>query len=139
MSRYTTLSKSSFLKALQCPKALFLQKFHPELIPEVSEQQQAIFDQGTDVGVLAQQLFPGGVDAGIHVPQNFRASLKLTQDLIAKDEKVIYEAGFAINRLHCFVDILVKEENGWHAYEVKSSTGVKDVHLWDTAFQYYVM
>lgn len=133
------ISKSTFLKGVQCPKALFLLKYRPDLRPEVSEEQQAIFDQGTDVGVLAQKLFPEGVDAGIYVPQNFRKSLELTRHHVLKGTEVIYEAGFAVDRLHCFVDILVREGDSFHAYEVKSSTDVKEIHLWDAAFQYYVM
>jgi len=139
MPGYHRLSKSTFLKGHQCQKALYLLKYRPELVPEVTEQLQAIFDQGTDVGVLAQQLFPGGTDAGIYIPENFGASLKLTKDLIARGKKVIYEAGFSAKRMHCFVDILVKEGDAWHAYEVKSTTGVKEVHHWDAAFQYYVL
>jgi hypothetical protein len=33
----------------------------PELRDEIGVAQQEIYDAGTDVGVLAQQYFPGGV------------------------------------------------------------------------------
>jgi hypothetical protein len=101
--------------------------------------QQAIFTQGHDVGRLAQQLYPGGIDAGIFVPENYQISIDLTSRLIAEGATVIYEAGFAFNGLHCFVDILVKEHDGWKAFEVKSSAQVKPVNLLDAAFQYHVM
>jgi hypothetical protein len=101
--------------------------------------QLAIFSQGTDVGKLAQQLFPGGVDAGIYVPANYAKSIEMTSRLISEGATVIYEAGFSINGMHCFVDILVKDADGWKAYEVKSSTQVKPVNLLDAAFQYHVM
>ena len=55
------LSKSLYMSGLQCQKALWLHKYRPELKDDVSESQQAVFDAGTDVGILAQQLFPGGV------------------------------------------------------------------------------
>ena len=58
------LSKSTFIKGVQCEKALYLHKFHPDLSDEITEQQKAIFQTGTNVGILAQELFPGGVDAG---------------------------------------------------------------------------
>ncbi|MCW3105715.1 MAG: hypothetical protein JWQ09_221 [Segetibacter sp.] len=35
----------------------------PQVRDEADEEQQAIFQRGTDVGKLAEQLFPGGVDA----------------------------------------------------------------------------
>jgi len=37
------------------------------------------------------------------------------------------------------MDILVKEKDGWAAYEVKASTQVKDYQITDVAFQYYVI
>ena len=55
------LSKSTYMRGKQCPKALWLYKHRPELRPVVSDAQQAIFDNGTAVGLLAQQRFPGGV------------------------------------------------------------------------------
>jgi hypothetical protein len=54
------LSKTLFLKGLQCHKALYLFKFHPELRDELSGSQEAIFQSGTQLGILAQGLFPGG-------------------------------------------------------------------------------
>jgi hypothetical protein len=56
------LSKSTFIKGMQCHKAFYLNKHHKELKEEVSAAQEAIFTQGTSVGELATQLFPGGVD-----------------------------------------------------------------------------
>jgi hypothetical protein len=134
-----TLSKSTFIRGSQCKKALFLNWHHPELKDEISAMQMAIFNQGHDVGKLAQKLFPGGIDAGIFVPDKYQKSIGLTTQLIRKGAPVIYEAGFSINGLHCFVDILVQDDDGWKAYEVKSSTQVKPVNLLDAAFQYHVM
>jgi hypothetical protein len=134
-----TLSKSTFLRGSQCKKSLYLHWHQPELKDKPSAMQLAIFSQGTDVGKLAQHLFPGGIDAGIHVPDNYAKSIEMTSQLINEGATVIYEAGFAFNGLHCFVDILVKEAEGWKAYEVKSSTQVKPVNLLDAAFQYHVM
>lgn len=101
--------------------------------------QQAIFSQGTETGKLARKLFPGGTDAGIYVPDNYTKSIALTSQLIGGGAEIIYEAGFSFNGLHCFVDILVKDETGWKVYEVKSSTQVKQVNLLDAAFQYCVI
>jgi hypothetical protein len=134
-----TLSKSTYLRGSQCKKSLYLHWYQPELKDKISAMQLAIFSQGTDVGKLAQQIFPGGIDAGIHVPANYAKSIEMTSQLIREGALVIYEAGFSAGGLHCFVDILVKDGDGWKAYEVKSSTQVKPVNLLDAAFQYYVM
>jgi hypothetical protein len=134
-----TLSKSTYLRGSQCKKSLYLHWHQPELKDKISAMQQAIFNQGTNVGKLAQQFFPGGIDAGIYVPANYAKSIEMTSQLIRDGVEVIYEAGFSMNGLHCFVDILVKAEEGWKAYEVKSSTQLKPVNLLDAAFQYHVM
>ena len=132
------ISKSAFIKGLQCHKALYLRKHHPELEDPVSEAQQAIFDAGTDIGQLATGLFPGGVDLGHYVPENMFENVRVTRDHIRKQD-TIYEAGFSQDSLLCFMDILVPDGDRWRAFEVKGSTSVKEVYLWDAAFQYYVM
>jgi hypothetical protein len=62
-----------------------------------------------------------------------------TQELIHNGQKVIYEAAFSDGETLCYMDILAKENDEWRAYEVKASTGVKDYHVMDVAFQYYVI
>ena len=57
------LSKSTFIRGLQCEKSLYLYKKHYKLKDPTTPFLQAIFDQGNSVGILAQSLFPGGVDA----------------------------------------------------------------------------
>ncbi|MBU1013900.1 MAG: DUF2779 domain-containing protein [Bacteroidetes bacterium] len=136
--RSYNLSKSAFIKGLQCHKSLYLKKYHPELEDEISESQQAIFDKGTNIGILAQQLFPGGTDLGGYIPHNFLEVFKQTDQLIL-GEAPIYEAGFSYDNLLCFIDIMEKKNGKWHACEVKGSTSVKETYLWDTAFQYHVM
>lgn len=134
------LSKSSFLKGLQCEKQLYLYKHHYNWKDEISEGQQAIFERGHDVGKLAQNLFPQGVNASLGDPLKSLQQVKLTKELIVKGEKVIYEAAFLYNEVLVIADILVKEKNNkWKIYEVKSSTEVKDEHIPDASVQYYVI
>ncbi|MBF24939.1 MAG: hypothetical protein CMP49_00240 [Flavobacteriales bacterium] len=133
------LSKSTFIKGLQCEKSLYLHKYHSNLSDDTNLQQQAIFDRGTRVGELAQQLFPGGVDASPRDYTQYFESIKDTQKLIKDGVEVIYEAGFCFNNVICFIDILVKKKGRWYAYEVKSSTKLTDVYIIDASLQYYVM
>lgn len=132
------LSKSLYVKGLQCHKALWLQKYMPELKDEVSDSQQASFDSGTDVGILAQELFPGGVEvpySGLTPSEQ----IARTKELIAGGTTTIYEATFSFDNIFVKVDILHKGKEGWELYEVKASTGLKDVYLNDIALQYYVL
>lgn len=133
-----TLSKSTFLKGLQCRKALWLNRYQPNLRDEITADQQAVFDRGHDVGKLARDLFPGGEDSS---PENkdYAGAVKRTAELIENGATIIYEAAFLYNGVLCLGDILVKGRGGWKLYEVKSSTGLKDVYLPDAAVQYYIM
>ena len=133
------ISKSSFIRGTKCPKSLYLHFFQPEEQDEISEGQQSIFDTGHNVGFLAQQLFPGGIDASRGAHEKVNEAISYTQELISNGQKVIYEAAFSDGETLCYMDILVKEKNEWRAYEVKASTGVKDYHVMDAAFQYYVI
>ena len=136
MSKYQ-LSKSTFIRGLQCEKSLYLYKKHYNLKDPTSPFLQAIFDQGNSVGVLAQSLFPGGVDASSENHFKIFESVEKTKTFLDKDEKIIYEATFMHNGVIAALDILVKDHEGWKAYEVKSSTSVTDTYVKDAAIQFY--
>lgn len=133
------LSKSTFMYGCQCPKRLWLHKYRPEVRDEMDEEQEAVFQRGTDVGKLAEQMFPGGVDARPKTPFAYQQSVADTAKYIAEGRDIIYEAAFQYEGLLCAVDILVKQGNSWYAYEVKSTGSVKPPHIPDAAFQYYVI
>jgi len=133
------LSKSTFMYGNQCPKRLWLHKFNPKERDEADETQSAIFQSGTDVGLLAQKRYYGGVDASPIDAFHFQQSVYDTANLIAKGAKVIYEAAFQFDGVLAAMDILVKRKDKWYAYEVKASTGVKEPFLQDAALQYYVI
>jgi hypothetical protein len=133
------ISKSSFIRGMQCQKSLWLHLNQPEERDETSDSQQQIFDIGHNVGTLAQQLFPGGIDASRGEYEKINEAVAYTKELIRNGQKVIYEAAFSDGETLCYMDILVKEKDGWTAYEVKASTQVKDYQVMDVAFQYYVI
>jgi len=134
-----TISKSSFIRGYKCPKALYLHFFQSEERDETSESQQNIFNIGHSVGALAQQLFPGGIDASRGEPGEIVEALQYTRELIDQGQEVIYEAAFSDGDTMCYMDLLVKKDNLWYAYEVKASTGLKPYHIMDVSFQYYVI
>jgi hypothetical protein len=133
------LSKSTFVRGAICAKSLWLYKHRRNLIPPTTPGQQFIIDQGHIVGRLAQKLFPGGDDASPATPFDYQPSLELTQKLIAEGRQVIYEAAFQYDDVLAALDILVKKDDGWHGFEVKSSTKVHDINVTDAALQFWVM
>jgi hypothetical protein len=123
---------------LQCHKRFYLNRFHKNLANPEEEQAQAIFQTGTDVGLLAQNLFPGGINAQGEDEWHGEASVKRTTEYL-QTHSIIYEAAFLFNGVICAVDILVRKGNAFYAYEVKSTNSVKEQHIEDAALQYYVL
>jgi len=139
------LSKSSFASGLQCHKRLWIEKNDRGLVPEPSASQQAVFDQGHEVGSWSHKLFPDGILLGNEL--DFKIHLQASREALAS-RKPLFEPAFAIPGAYARADILVPvESGGWDLLEVKSSsnvwedaprTRIKAVYLHDIAFQLYV-
>jgi hypothetical protein len=138
MERHT-LSKSTFIRGVQCLKSLYLYKKRYFLRDPLSAEQQAVFSRGTNVGVLARQLYPGGKDATPPSPALYARSVALTADSIAKGVEVIYEAAFQFEKVLVALDMLVLTPDGWVGIEVKSSRTISETYILDAALQYYVI
>ena len=132
------LSKTLYMRGLQCPKSLWLDRKQPEVRTAPSPGLIARWEAGNEVGLYAQLLFPGGVeipfDGHTKVEQ-----LTQTKDLLAKGAQTIYEATFSHEGVLVRADILRKTRDGWELYEVKSAAGVKPHFPDDVAIQYFVL
>lgn len=133
------LSKSSFIRGVQCEKHLYLYKYHYNEMDQLSDMQKAIFKRGTDVGKLAQQLFPHGVDASPETQFEYNKAVVETKKLIKEKQKIIYEASFNYSDVLAVADIVVNDKSGLKVYEVKSSTSVSETYIRDAALQYWVI
>jgi hypothetical protein len=127
------LTKSAYLLGMQCDKLLWVYQNQRELMPEVDESTQAIFDQGHRVGDLAKTLYPEGIE--IDWSAGHDRGIAQTRAVL-QERKPLFEAGFVDGRTHARADILAPAANGrWDLIEVKSSSKVKDEHIPDVAFQ----
>ncbi len=133
------LSKSTFIRGLQCRKSLFLYKHYIHLRDPISSEQKAIFSRGNNVGMMARGLFPGGVDASPSTPRHFSESVAKTTKLIEEGAEIIYEAAFQFDRVLVAIDIIVKRDGKWVAYEVKSSSRISPTYILDASLQSYVI
>ena len=132
-----TLSKSLYIRGLQCEKSLWLKKKKPEVLQAPDDGAQAVFDTGTSVGELACELFNGG--ERIEYTGDFSSQMAKTKEFIEHGIKIIYEATFCFDGILVMVDILRIGRDGLIINEVKSSTSVKDVYIDDASIQYYVI
>ena len=133
------LSKSSFIRGVQCEKHLYLYKYHYNEMDQLSDMQKAIFKRGTDVGKLAQQLYPNGADATPKTQFEYDKAVIVTKNLTDKKQKVIYEASFNFSDVLAVADILVNGKAGLKIFEVKSSTSISETYIRDAALQYWVI
>ena len=134
------LSKSTYIKGEQCPKALYMYKKHPYLRDKLSLEKRAKFKRGTDVGILARTYFPGGVNMTPTTPSLFGKMFEKTmQNLNDPNVNVMYEAIFIHNDTLIMLDILVRDGDKWRAIEVKSSMSLNETYYHDASLQYYVL
>lgn len=77
-----TLSKSQYIRGLQCHKSLWLYKNNPELRDTPDYAQESLFNTGHSVGELAKELFPNGVEVEFNA-DDFKGMISKTRDLIA--------------------------------------------------------
>ncbi|MCD6660060.1 MAG: DUF2779 domain-containing protein [Lentimicrobium sp.] len=134
-----TLSKSTYVRGMQCLKSLYLHKNRPFLRDRISAEQLAKFRRGHEVGALAHELFPGGINCAPGHPSQYQKAVEKTRKLLDEKCPVIYEAAFEYDGVLIFLDILTFSEGIWNAYEVKSSLRVSEVFITDAALQYYVL
>ena len=129
------LSKSKFVAGVQCLKRLYFQVREPELAAEPDAASEAIFAQGREVGQLARQLFPGGVE--VDGSGGLDEAIRTTQELAANPEvPAIFEGTFENGGVLVRVDVLQRRRDGrWRLLEVKSTTELKEHHLDDVAIQ----
>ena len=143
------LSKSRYTSFCQCPKALWLRIYKPE-VAEEDESLQARFEKGNEVGDLAMELFGPYVEVTVKKGDSLdlAAMIEKTKQEMAAGTENICEASFSYDRNYCAVDILRKTPDGWAIYEVKSSTYKGDdddtpdhllVYSQDIAYQRWVL
>ena len=131
------ISKTDFVRGLQCEKMLWLDAHAPEykiIPPEV----QARLDAGNEFGDNAMGIFGDFVETTTFREDgrlNFSAMIEKTQLLLEAQTDVICEASFTWYGNFCAADILRKEGNGYALYEVKNAYTARKEFVTDLGFQ----
>lgn len=132
-----SLSKSQYIRGLQCEKALWLHRHRPDL-RKISHQSDMTMTTGVSVGELARDLFPDGKTITFD-SNDYKGMVQKTKELIEQGVKTIYEASFNHDGIFVMCDILHRDGDGWQMIEVKSATNVKEYYLNDIAMQWYTL
>ena len=129
------LSKSKYCSAKACFKKLWMSKYKKG--EAVQKGRDAIFKNGTKVGQFAKGIF--GKYEDLEYNEDLNVMIEKTKQLMEYKPNIITEASFIYDNNFCSVDILKNDKDGIEIYEVKSSTEVKDTHIDDISYQYYVL
>lgn len=133
------ISKSQYMYGKQCLLRLWYYRNRKDLQKDVDSTTQAILDQGHQVGELAMQYFPNGVEVTAS-PYELEEAREQTEAFINEEKQAIYEA-YACSKdgVYFRIDILkkVEDKDEWDMIEVKSSTSVKEQFIDDMAVQRY--
>ena len=133
-------TKGKIMLADQCQRACYLRINNPELRTPISESQQAIIDKGVEIGILARQLFPGGIDLSQGNKVFGADLLHDTRLALSKENAVLYEAAFlSKGGIYCQADVIVKNGNHIDLYEVKSGTSRKPEYITDAVIQHHTI
>ena len=134
------ITKTDFMRGMQCRKMLWLDKHKPSLRvipPEIQER----LDAGNDFGDRAMGMFGPYEEMTVYLPgkqiPDKKAMIAKTQDALERGVEVICEAAFSNYNNYCAVDILRKTSSGYDFYEVKNASEVHEQFIKDAGVQYY--
>ncbi|MFD2518346.1 DUF2779 domain-containing protein [Salinimicrobium flavum] len=150
------LTKSRFKQALECPNKLFYTKKREYANRKLEDPfLEALAQGGFQVEELARLHYPDGILIEDN-DWNYDLLARQTEELLQRENVVIFEAAFKFENLFIRTDILVKRGNDVQLIEVKAkSFDPADEHLlvgkkgglvagwkpylFDVAFQRYVI
>ena len=156
MTEKRYLSKSKFKLGLECPTKLYY-----AAQPAIYENQRsndpflmALADGGFQVEELARLEFPDGVLIQAEHWQ-YDEAVRQTEDLLERENVVIFEGAFRFEHLFIRADVVVKKGNNIQLIEVKAKSFDPEVtqfvgkrgdldskwkpYLFDVAFQQFVI
>ena len=133
-----TLTKSKYIKGLQCEKALWLDTYARNKGMFTSETN-AKLDAGKDFEAKFKATFPTGINLKAKSGLTINNYPTETTSLLQKEEITIFEAGFLHEKTLVLTDVLQKISEAVTIYEIKNSTRLTNVILQDLSVQYYVV
>lgn len=135
------ISKTDFVRGLQCEKMLWLDAHAPEykiIPPEV----QAKLDAGNEFGDNAMGIFGSFTETTTYREDgrlHFAAMIEKTKELLENGEEIICEGSFTWYGNFCAADILRREGNGYVLYEVKNAYEARKEFVTDLGFQRLIL
>ena len=138
-----SISKTDFMRGMQCPKMLWLDAHRPELKVIPAETQKRL-DRGNEFGDKAMAMFGPFENVTAYIPGtkylDKKKMVQNTRNAMKRGVENICEASFDHDGEFCAVDILHRvEDDVWELYEVKDSPEVKPQFIDDAGYQAWVL
>lgn len=136
MELISILSKTVFLECLRCP-LLAWEVLHGRKLSDDQEETPLAMELGREVHRLGRELFPEG--RFVKREDNFSLANGRFQEgdtFFEVPVLVPWQNGWS---LKCRIDVGRFRDGMWDFYEIKSSTRLKPEHLWDIAFQLFLL
>ena len=120
MSKPKHLTKSRIKLALECPTKLYYTNKAEYPNKKMDNPfLEALAEDGFQVGELAKYYFPNGVDID---ELDYETSINRTDELLQKENVIIYEAAIKHDNFFIRCDVLVKKGNSIDLIEVKAKS-----------------
>lgn len=112
------LSKTDFKVAQTCPTKLFYKKHSYPTSLDENEYMKMLADGGYMVGLMAQLLYPDGIE----ITGSTAEAIAATEKYLLQDDVTLFEPAIEINGKLIRIDILQKIGNSFSLIEVKSKS-----------------
>ena len=136
------ITKTDFMRGMQCPRMLWLDRHRPGL-RVIPPETQARLDTGNVFGDRAMGMFGPYEEMTVYRPgtdvPDKAAMIERTRERMEAGAEVLCEAAFSNYNNYCAVDILRRTPAGYDMYEVKNAGEVRPQFVKDAAFQYYIL
>lgn len=130
------ITKDVFMNFSACP-VLSWRTRRGDILEEPSVSKQFLMTQGREIHLRARVLFGEGRQV---TPLEIHEAAAVTQLWMSEPgTQVLFEPAFIHGEFITRADILEREEEGWHLYEIKSGTGEKKEYLADMAYTYGIL
>ena len=141
--QYYDFTKTSFVRGVQCPKLIFLDRNKKNLATPPDEATLELFKKGRQFEKQVKDSFADGVDMGSYGIKFWtKQYAEATKRVLDKEfQCTIFEAGlfYQAEGILILTDVLRKNLDGtYDVFEIKLSSGINSAIEWDLSLQYYV-
>lgn len=135
-----SLSKSRYIRGMQCEKAMYLDTYRSDLA-RISPETRQKFTAGRLFEKIYKDQYPNAIDVSEQLRWRFGEYARYTQQLLERPGEItLFEAGFKYDGVLVLTDVLHRSEDGKiDIFEVKNVGEVNPTIRNDVFVQYYVV